>query len=111
MKTKIKFYHATIEDREQGKDVKCIEVNFPIENLTDIIDETYCGKMKKVVFIAMIGSDSKDYLITDDYINVETYFEFMDKKDAYFLFEEPTYEEAFAYCKDHCEIHELGLNP
>lgn len=112
MKTKIKFYHATIEDREQGKDVKCIEFKYTDkfnDNIQHFIDETYCGKMKKVVFIAMIGEDSKEYFVTDNYLKVQDYFRYSLPNNTYFLFEEPTYEEAFLYCKDNCEVHELGL--
>lgn len=44
-------------------------------------------------------------------MKVQKYFLDGDVNKTYFLFEEPTYEEALMYCKDLCEIHELGLNP
>jgi hypothetical protein len=111
----MKLYHASIEDRKQELDVNCIDfgINEKVSKakLIDFIDEKYCGKMKKVVFIAMIGSDTSDYFITDSHMKVQNYFLNSPYIAAsYFLFEEQTYEDAFEYCKDHCEVHELGLN-
>ena len=108
----MKLYHATIEEREQGLDVKCIEFNtkINIDKIQHFIDETYCGKNKKVVFIAMVGNDTHDYYITDSYLKVLDFFRYSLPNKNYYLFEEPTYEEAFGYCTDNAEIHELGLN-
>lgn len=109
----MKLYHATIEERKQGLDVKCINFNakINIDNLQHFIDNEYCGKMKKVIFIAMVGEDTNDYYITDSYLKVQDFFRYSIPNKNYYLFEEETYEEAFEYCKSHCEIHELGLNP
>jgi hypothetical protein len=115
MKT-IQLHHATIEDRDSGLDVQCYEFKMKAKHkdntdmLQHFIDDRYCGKMKKVVFIAMVGSETNDYFITDNYNKVIDFFRYSLPNEVYFLFEEPTYEEAFEYCKSHCEVHELGLN-
>jgi hypothetical protein len=108
----MKLYHATIEQRNNHEDVR--EINFNTktdkEGIIEFIDAYYHGH-SKVILIAMIGSETNDYFITDSYLKVQRYFNSFPVNKTYFLFEEPTYEEAFEYCKDHCEIHELGLNP
>lgn len=107
------LHHATVEQRENEEDINEIGFKSKIDktSLLEYIDQYYHGKNKKVVFVAMIGSNSNDYFITDSYMKVQKYFLDGDVNKTYFLFEEPTYEEALMYCKDLCEIHELGLNP
>lgn len=110
MKQKIRLHHASIEDRKNDLDVNC-DIFTSKHELIDFIDEKYCGKNKKVVFIALVGNETSNYFITDNYLKAENYFLNQYIHSDYYLFEEETFEEAFEYCKDHCEIHELGLNP
>jgi len=105
----MKLYHASIEDRENELDVNC-NIFKNRDRLIDFIDEKYCGKNKKVIFVAMPGYNTTDYFITDSYLKVQEYFMTFFNTE-YFLFEEPTYEEALRYCIGLCEIHPLGLNP
>lgn len=106
----MELYYASIDDREKGLDVnkKIFNAKINRKQLILFIDEIWVEK--KGIYVAMIGSESCDYYVTDSIYKVLDYFRNSPPNKTYFLFEEPTYEEAFEYCKDHCEIHELGLN-
>ena len=106
----MELYYASIEDREKGLDVNKKTFNAKINRtqLISFIDEIWSGN--KRIYVAMIGSETCDYFVTDSIYKVQEYFRKSPPNKTYFLFEEPTYEEAFEYCKDHCEVHELGLN-
>lgn len=110
----IELNYSTVEDREHLLDVR----KYQFEEITDISDfirKEYKGKDKRVVFIILLSSEHNDanfYFVTDSWIFAFEYIEQMKvvyngKKVT--LFEEYTYSDAFDYCKDHCEVHELGL--
>ena len=105
----IKLNYATFKDYSNIETIEFGITNFK-KKLIDFIDDKYCGKGHKCVFVAMVGSETTDYFVTDSYLKVEEYFNSQPINSNYFLFEESTFENAFGYCKDHCEVHELGLN-
>jgi len=116
----IELNYSTVEDREQHKDVE--KHNFESKDLLlSFIKSKYIIDYdnKPVVFVVMVNrsefkdeSDNKGYFISSSFNEVLDYL-FKKLKDNYFdivtLFEEYTYSNAFNYCKDHCEVHELGL--
>ncbi len=106
----MKLYYGSLIDREKGLNVKCINFNTKVSKTKLIykLDELWSGN--KCIYIAMVGSDTCDYFITDSYLKVQDYFNNSEINTNYFVYEEKTYEDAFEYCKYHCEIHELGLN-
>lgn len=110
MKKTIEFMHSTIEELQAGEDVKKTNLN-SIRECNEFIENEYHGKNKKVVFIVMINEDA-DYFVTNNYMQITFYLTAISKFkliEKLVVFEEPTFEEAFLYCKDQCEVHELGL--
>lgn len=99
----MKLYHAIAEEL----DIKDIDFKKNID-IIEYIDDIYCGKMKKIIFIAMIGEDANDYYITDSYLKIQDFFKNSLPNKKYYLFEQKTYEEAFEFCKIHSEDHELA---
>ncbi len=99
------LHHGTIEQSQNNLDIEKISFNSKINlgKLIDYIDNFYCGKQKDRVFVAMIGSESKDFFITSSYLKVEQYFNTKESNTNYFLFEYEDYTSAFEYCIDFCE--------
>ena len=103
----MKLYHGTLENNGTEINISCIEFKNKL-SLIDYIDEYYCGKNKEVVFVVMIGDKNHDYFVTDSYLKVQKFIEHLAIGSEYFVFEEPSYTEAFEYCIDASESHKLN---
>ena len=117
----LRLNYSTVEDREKELDVRNYNFKSKDELLSFIKFEYHkVNDNKPVVFIAMFNrsefqdtEDSTGYFVSANFNEILDYL-FKRLKDNYFnvvtLFEEYTYKDAFDYCKDHCEVHELGLS-
>ena len=108
----IKLHHATNTDRLLELPISYWEF-IGVDKAIDFIDNFYYDKKIEIIFICMKHAidNQRDYFITDNYLKVQRFFESNTLPSyEWFLFEEPTYEEAFAYCLENSEGHKLAFN-
>lgn len=108
----IKLHHHTNTDRMLDLPISYWEFSSATKAI-DFIDKFYFGKNIEIVFVCMKeGKDNeKDFFVTDNHLKAQRFFESQTLiSQQWFLFEEPTYEEAFEYCKDCAEGHKLAFN-
>lgn len=89
------------------EDIPCYKFN-KHSQMIDFIDKN-CYQRDKIVWL-LAKDESKDVFISESQLSIQ---DFLTKKTAwqstgvYFLFEYPSYEEAYKVALDMMEIHEL----
>lgn len=106
----MKINTHTIEDLKNGFNVTTVDIIDLQERL-----EYISNLNNNVIFTVLLSKgheDSSSYFITNTKVEVVEHIEYMESMfcfDSASIFEHETYIDALDFCKDHCEVHELGL--